>query len=275
MDTYAIFLDVDGTLTDWKGRIPESAKVAIKQARKNGHYVFLSTGRCKAELYDSILDIGFDGIIGSSGGYIEYEGEVLRHYTFDNQKITELRKYFEAHKIGYYLECNHGMYVNKLYKDWSKEFFASMDLDDDLKQFDETLKLVTDSDVVKDVNKISFVCLDNNYDDIYADLRQDYDVIQNTIPSMRNVAGEISLKGVHKADAIQLLLNHLNLDVKTIGIGDSDNDIEMLQHCDIGVAVNSGKDSIKAIADEITDAPEEDGIYKCFVKHKIIESEGK
>ena len=46
---YAIFVDVDGTLLDNKQQIPESAVYAIQNARKNGHYVFLNTGRCKAE----------------------------------------------------------------------------------------------------------------------------------------------------------------------------------------------------------------------------------
>lgn len=55
-----------GTLLDNKQQIPESAVYAIKNARKNGHYVFLNTGRCKAELFESILDVGFDGIIYSS-----------------------------------------------------------------------------------------------------------------------------------------------------------------------------------------------------------------
>lgn len=55
---YAIFVDVDGTLLDNKQQIPESAVYAIQNARKNGHYVFLNTGRCKAELFESILDVG-------------------------------------------------------------------------------------------------------------------------------------------------------------------------------------------------------------------------
>lgn len=57
---------MDGTLLDNKQQIPESAVYAIQNARKNGHYVFLNTGRCKAELFESILDVGFDGIIYSS-----------------------------------------------------------------------------------------------------------------------------------------------------------------------------------------------------------------
>lgn len=40
-----IFLDVDGTLVDYEGRIPQSAVDAIRQARGNGHRVYICTGR--------------------------------------------------------------------------------------------------------------------------------------------------------------------------------------------------------------------------------------
>ena len=74
---YAIFVDVDGTLLDNKQQIPESAVYAIQNACKKGHYVFLNTGRCKAELFESILNIGFDGIICSSVGILNMKVNVF------------------------------------------------------------------------------------------------------------------------------------------------------------------------------------------------------
>lgn len=65
-----IFLDVDGTLWNYEGVIPESAKQAIKQARKNGHKVYICTGRSRAEVYQEIWDIGLDGMIGGNGSYV-------------------------------------------------------------------------------------------------------------------------------------------------------------------------------------------------------------
>ena len=44
-DKKIIFLDVDGTITDYENNIPESAKAAIKLARANGHRVYMCTGR--------------------------------------------------------------------------------------------------------------------------------------------------------------------------------------------------------------------------------------
>ncbi|WGE74945.1 HAD hydrolase family protein [Actinobacillus equuli] len=53
-----IFLDVDGTLVDYQNRIPPSAIHAIRQARQNGHLVYLCTGRSRAEMQPQLWDIG-------------------------------------------------------------------------------------------------------------------------------------------------------------------------------------------------------------------------
>ena len=50
MSRKIIFLDVDGTLVDYDNRIPESAIQAIRQARGNGHLIYVCTGRSKAEM---------------------------------------------------------------------------------------------------------------------------------------------------------------------------------------------------------------------------------
>jgi hypothetical protein len=57
---HIIFLDVDGTLVTYEGKIPLSAVVAVQRARGNGHRIYLVTGRSKAEVYQEIWEIGFD-----------------------------------------------------------------------------------------------------------------------------------------------------------------------------------------------------------------------
>lgn len=65
-----IFLDIDGTIT-MPGRPPSSVVVkAIRQARRNGHMVFLNTGRAICNVDASIADIGFDGGIYHAGGWV-------------------------------------------------------------------------------------------------------------------------------------------------------------------------------------------------------------
>ena len=64
-----IFLDVDGTLVDYENHLPESAVLAVRKARENGHRVYICTGRSKAEVYENIWEIGLDGMIGGNGSY--------------------------------------------------------------------------------------------------------------------------------------------------------------------------------------------------------------
>ena len=84
-----IFLDIDGTLVNTSANpefIPESAVKAVRQARANGHQIYLCTGRSKAEIYDFITEVGFDGVIGAAGGFIEVQGKEIFHEAMEKKK---------------------------------------------------------------------------------------------------------------------------------------------------------------------------------------------
>ena len=76
MEKKLIFLDIDGTLTLPGSNAPASAQEAIKQAKAKGHKVVLCSGRNRGML-SPLLAYGFDGLVASSGGYIEYGGQVV------------------------------------------------------------------------------------------------------------------------------------------------------------------------------------------------------
>ena len=52
--------------------------------------------------------------------------------------------------------------------------------------------------------------------------------------------------------------------------GDGGNDIAMLQHAGIGVAMGNADDDVKQYADYVTDSVDEDGIFKALKFHNII-----
>ncbi len=112
-----IFLDIDGTLVDDNGIIPDSAKLAVRKARSNGHFVFLCTGRSKSILFPEVLEIGFDGIVGAAGGYIELNGEVLFHEVIKKNNLQLVVDYFNQHEIEFFLETNEGLFASKSCKD--------------------------------------------------------------------------------------------------------------------------------------------------------------
>jgi len=57
-----------------------------------------------------------------------------------------------------------------------------------------------------------------------------FTVIPNTISILGDNNGELSVLGVHKATAIEKVIQHLNIDKEyTFAYGDGMNDIEMLE----------------------------------------------
>ena len=116
-----IFLDVDGTIVDYDNHIPDSAKIAIQQSRKNGHLVFLCTGRSKAEMSNEILDIGFDGIIGGNGSYIEYKNQVLMHQLILYETAKQVVDWLESRGLEFYLESNNGLFASRNFRDAARQ----------------------------------------------------------------------------------------------------------------------------------------------------------
>ena len=100
-----------GTIRDFDGIIPDSAIKAIHMARENGHKVCISTGRTYTRIDKEILDIGFDGIISSSGGYVEYEGECISHRYFTQLAYIELMNDLLLHQCVVEIETGRESYV--------------------------------------------------------------------------------------------------------------------------------------------------------------------
>ena len=69
-----------------------------------------------------------------------------------------------------------------------------------------------------------------------------------------------------------MLLEYLPADINdTFTFGDAKIDIPMLEYCHVGIAMGSGGEEIKAMADYVTDDVDKDGLYKAFVHFGLIE----
>ena len=57
---------------------------------------------------------------------------------------------------------------------------------------------------------------------------------------------------------------------ETMAFGDGGNDIGMLRHAGIGIAMGNAKDDVKASADYVTTSVDEDGIFKALKHFGVI-----
>ena len=252
--------------------------MAIRQARKNGHKVFICTGRSKAEVYPNIWDIGLDGMIGGNGSYVEVDGRVILHKQIPLEQCKAIVDYLHSKKLEFYVESNSGLFASENFESEAKEAIREYarrkgkNHVEHLTVRDVYPTMIFDGELIRDdVNKISYKL--NSYQD-YLDVKKHFADLQNgTWGGVNETAlfGDIGVKDINKAHAIACVLQYLGISQEnTIAIGDAKVDIPMLTYCQVGVAMGNGGPEIVAMADYVTDDVDSDGLYKAFVYLKLI-----
>jgi Cof subfamily protein (haloacid dehalogenase superfamily) len=272
-----VFIDVDGTLVTYENVLPESAVSAIRKARANGHRVYITTGRSRAEVYQNIWDIGLDGMIGGNGSYVEDHGQVILHQLITRDQCRRIVDWLHERGLEFYLESNNGLFASENFetagltaiREYSKRKGRASSTLTIREAFPDMIfggELYRD-----DLNKVSYLL--NTYQD-FLDTRDHFpDLENNTWGGAGETAlfGDLGVKNITKAHALQVLLDHLGASVQdTIALGDAKIDIPMLQLCRWGVAMGNAGEETKAAADYITDDVENDGLWKAFEHFGLI-----
>lgn len=275
-----IFLDVDGTLVDYNNHLPESAKYAIQKARENGHLVYACTGRSRAEMPEFIWDIGLDGMIGGNGSYVEHHGQVVMHQLIPEDEARRIVDWLHERGLEFYLESNNGLFASEHFKEAARPVLRQYALGKgktekevaDQEAEDVLHGIVYGGNLYRDdLNKVSFIL--KSIDDHEVSKLAFPDLKAGTWGGVGETAlfGDLGVKDITKGHAIDVLLSYLKADRKdTIAFGDAKVDIPMLDYCDVGVAMGNGGAEILAMADLVTAAVDDDGLYKAFETLKLI-----
>ncbi|EGJ27857.1 HAD family hydrolase [Streptococcus porcinus] len=275
-----IFLDVDGTLVDYANNLPQSAFNAIKKARRNGHLIYVCSGRSRAEIPKDIWEMGIDGMIGGNGSYVEHHGEVIMHRLIPSSEAKHIVDWLHERGLEFYLESNNGLFASENFREAARPVMRAYSMRKgktaeevaDLEAEDALHGLVYGAPLYRDdLNKVSFILRD--YQDHLDSILEFPNLEANTWGGRGETAlfGDLGVKGVTKAHAIDILLEHLKADRKdTIAFGDAKIDIPMLDYCNLGVAMGNGGPEILAMADMVTDDVEEEGLYTAFKKLELI-----
>ena len=255
--TSIIFFDVDGTLYNKEKKIPESAKEAIKTARKNGYEIAIATGRAPFMIESILEELEIDTYVTFNGQYVVFQGEVI--YT------DSVPKEYLAQIIEYGQKRNHPV----VFLD-AKEMIASIDEHSFIEESLNTLKYPypISNPLFYEDNEVyqTLIFMEEADEQVYRDTFSEVKFVR-----WHPFSCDILPRDGSKARGIKKLLAKLNIPIEnSYGFGDGLNDIEMLQEVGTSVAMGNGVNEAKEVADFVTDHVDSDGIAKALKMLKII-----
>ncbi|MCM3653303.1 HAD family hydrolase [Metabacillus litoralis] len=277
----AIFLDMDGTILNHQNKVSIRTKEIIDDLRNEGIFVFIATGRAVEEIAGLVPE-GFqvDGVITSNGmaGYVGNK-EVFKH-SLELELVETIIEKARENKV-YYELFPYG--TSRVVLNQDKQYVENevrdpkpdgVEMNEWLSRKDAMKEKITWIDNIEGngFSKFYFFARTkehiNRWKNELEKLKQEKDFTTSTSSDI-NV--EVMVANVNKATGIKQMLKHFNLsEEETLAIGDSNNDIQMLQFVSHAVAMKNASDHIKDIADDITDFTcDEDGVYH-YLKSNIL-----
>lgn len=256
-----IFFDIDGTLLSFKThKVAQSTIDAIYAVKQKGVKIILATGR----LQKQIVDLGaleFDGFITVNGAHsTTVEGESIGKRLIPRSELESLLNYQKnVMQFPIAFMVKEGSFVN--YVDHTVSHLAEM---------------------VK-VNTPPVADLWSMLDDevfqlnLYVDKPTEDKIMREALQSCESSRWyptfvDVNKKGTNKSVGIDDFLAYYGIDQsETMAFGDGGNDIEMLKHVAIGIAMGNAGDDVKAVANYVTDSVDEDGVANALRHFGLIE----
>ncbi|BDP77385.1 hypothetical protein EfmAA242_16130 [Enterococcus faecium] len=251
-------IDLDGTLLDRNGKIPEENIQALRKFDENGGIVTVATGRNSISAKDIFSELGIGGYLISSNGSLIAEmkdgkmAKVLRRSKIDSDTLRKAFFYAQEAKIS---------------------IIASRETQDDQLTFDES-NLVKDDPYYEHFNlqnhsfdqilnmledpSLSYLklALTDKSEEKLQKLQRDLqaDGIQSVFSDPHFL--EITPTGITKAHSLVFLADYLGIESSDImAFGDQENDIAMLNYRLVSIAMGNGIESsdIMAFGDQEND----------------------
>lgn len=256
----AIFFDIDGTLASFKThQIPDSTFYTLNKLKDNGIKLFIATGRGKDGL-DILQGFPFDGYITLNGQYCFTNDELIYENTIDSQDIQALLEYLKEKPFPCGFTEEHTKYFN-MRNHLVDEIHAITHNDDHPAR-----------DCSQVIHKKIYQCM------CFVDENEEKELLK-VMPHCHASRWyptfcDISPIGGSKQHGIDEFLKHYHIDLsQTMAFGDGGNDIPMLKHVAISVAMGNASDEVKAIADYITDDVDHDGIFNACVHFQLCQKQ--
>lgn len=271
MKTKVLFLDIDGTLVDFQGKIPESAKEALIRAKERGHHPVLCTGRTRFQVYPWLLDYGFDGLITGAGAQVEAGRELICRHLVKQDSLAKAVAFFERIRAPYYLQAEKAIYAPQWCIDCQTAVFhGELSEEERQKRFG---RITRDEKPCqrKDVEKLAYYHSVKDLGEVRRALGDYFTVEASSFQLINSSDGEVTVRGIDKAYGMEQYLRYAGIRREdSAAFGDGPNDLGMLEYAGTGVAMGNAGAELKSRADLVTSSIGEDGLLRAFEALKLI-----
>lgn len=255
--TKAIFFDIDGTLKSFEThQIPKSTLFALEELEKKGIKIFIATGRTPNALKS--FDLQVDGYITLNGGYCYLSsGEIIYKHTVSKADIQTLIDYQKTNPTPCVVMA----------EDITFATFKHPKIEEFIDLLNFPRMEIFPIEKALEVNVFQIVLFFPEGKD------KEMENILRTCDALRwyPTFADFVPKGTHKGIGIDKIIEHFGISLdETMAFGDGGNDISMLKHVKIGVAMGNANDEVKHAADFVTDTVDNDGVLKALKALNVL-----
>ena len=268
-----ISFDMDGTLLNNDFKISSGTIKAIDHAAYTGKTVTLSTGRSPSELVDYKKDLkNIRYYICESGALIldAFKNKILFSKQIPSYVIREILHIASDKNAMFYIVSNGQTMASSSYVERIKDFHMERFQD----FFNKTCLIK--SDIVSEYIHNPFPIEKFNIFSATPELREYFVQALSHLPlemaRAEDTSLELSPKNVSKGSGLLKLCEYLSLPVeRTIAVGDSDNDIEILKTAGLSVAMGNARPYVKELSDVVVADNDHGGCAEAIYKYLLNE----
>lgn len=275
----AVFFDIDGTLTNNKGKILPSTHLAIKQAQAAGVYCGIATGRGPAYISDTITNLALDMYVTYNGQLVYTPQKDIYRQPFKSAVLQALLHYAEINKRQLllcardHMEGSHVMNMGN--HRWARHLFRRLDRLQPVHQLSHLLQKFST------YRTHSYATLPIMTEPIYQCVMlsspEEEASLQHKFPDCHFTRSnpymvDIIPAGGSKIVGIEKMISSLGISLaEVMAFGDSWNDREMLTGVGVGIAMGNAQPAIQQLATAVTASNNADGIYQAMQRYHVIE----
>jgi Cof subfamily protein (haloacid dehalogenase superfamily) len=261
MKVELVVLDLDGTLLDSGGRLPQRNAAAIAQVLRQGTGVAIATGKTywSAAAIIAELELTLPGVFAQGLLVCAADGTVLREIRLNYELVNRVLAYLEAQGLPYNAQNRSGLLVREE-NSYNRAICSKYG-----EPRPRIMGTMAGRAEALHINKLLVSDRDNlqaRRDDLQRRYGQETTILQ-AVPEFI----EILPQGTSKGGGVRWMLQQLQIaPTAMMAVGDGENDMELLKMAGLAVAVGNARPELKAVADAVVGSNNDAGVAEALTR---------